>query len=296
MPDWLTALIAALRHEPGLAVPLLMAAGFSLFGFDRFLRLQKRRRLIEDTPTSRIRSAAQGYVELEGYVKAPNEKPLYSPLTHTACVWYRFEVEERNKDDRSTTSWSTVRSGTSTHLFLLDDHTGECVVDPEKALVEPAYKRVWQAGDYRYTEELILPNEHLYALGWLKSYDPMHASPNEWIRDTIVAWKHDPQKRREFDTNRDGQLDADEFEALRKAATNAAMQEFNAEMLARSVQGQTHLLNAGDPSGRPLLLSSHPQRMLAKRLRLHAWLWLGGALILLGGLLYFVVHVLPKNY
>lgn len=39
-----------------------------------------RARLIEDTPTSRIRSAAQGYAELEGRAVALGD-PLYAPLS-----------------------------------------------------------------------------------------------------------------------------------------------------------------------------------------------------------------------
>ena len=52
------------------------------------LRWLKIARLIEDTPTSRIRSAAQGYVELAG-----NGLPLPAtknpaPLTQRPCTWW----------------------------------------------------------------------------------------------------------------------------------------------------------------------------------------------------------------
>ena len=221
--------------------------------------------------------------------------PLFSPLTHTQCVWYRYEVEERDTDGKGNARWSTVRSGTSSHLFLLDDNTGECVIDPDKAVVEPAHKKVWQTGDYRYTEELILPLEQLYALGWLKSYEPMQSSPHDWVRDEVIAWKSDPAKRREFDADGDGELNAAEFAALRAEAERAALAAYQAELHERSLEGQTHMLNAGDPRGRPLLLSTHPQHKLAARLHRQAWLWLAGALAALGLFVYLVTDHIPAT-
>jgi len=295
MGDGFAPLMTAIQANPEIGFFLLFILGFSLFGFERFLRLQARRRLMQDTPTSRIRSAAQGYVELEGYANTSSSAPILSPLTQTQCVWYRFKVEERETDNKGNTRWSTVRSGTSSHLFLLDDHTGECVIDPDKAVVEPAYKRVWTTGDYRYTEELILPFEQFYALGWLKSYEPMQTSPHDWVRDEVIAWKADPAKRRQFDADGNGELNVEEFAALRAEAERAALTAYQNEQHERSLAGQTHMLNAGDPQGRPLLLSTHPQHKLAERLRLSAWAWLAGALAALGLFVYLVTDYIPST-
>jgi len=294
MLEWYVPLMLAIKASPELGFFLLFNVAFSVFGFERFLRLQARRRLMQDTPTSRIRSAAQGYVELEGYASATSS-PLLSPLTNTPCVWYRFKVEERKTNGKGESEWKTVRSGTSTHLFLLDDHTGECVIDPDKAVAEPAHKKVWETGNYRYTEELIHPLEQLYALGWLKSYEPMQSSPHEWIRDEVIAWKSDPAKRRQFDLDGDGELNAAEFAALRAEAERAALAAYHAEMHERSLSGQTHMLNAGDPQGRPLLISTHPQHKLAERLRLSAWGWLAAALAALGLFVYLVTDRIPST-
>lgn len=268
--------------------------GVFIAGFVGFLRLQARRRLMQDTPTSRIRSAAQGYVELEGYAAAAST-PLLSPLTNTECVWYRMQVEERQTNHKGESEWKTIRKGTSSHLFLLDDNTGECIIDPDKAIVEPAHKRVWTRGDYRYTEELIHPMEQLYALGWLKSYDGVQSSPHDWIRDEVIAWKSDPAKRQQFDLDGDGELNTEEFAALRAEAERVALAAYHTEMHERSLAGQTHMLNAGDPQGRPLLISTHPQHKLAARLNLHAWLWLAAALAALGLFVYLVTDYIPST-
>ena len=52
-------------------------AGGAWFAF-RWLHIA---RMIEDTPTSRIRSAAQGYVELAGRCRALGSTPNLAPLT-----------------------------------------------------------------------------------------------------------------------------------------------------------------------------------------------------------------------
>ncbi|MEZ4720285.1 MAG: LemA family protein [Flavobacteriales bacterium] len=46
-----------------------------------FFHYFKRARLIEDTPTSRIRSAAQGYIEIVGAVSSARNKELAAPLS-----------------------------------------------------------------------------------------------------------------------------------------------------------------------------------------------------------------------
>ncbi|HET7395548.1 MAG TPA: hypothetical protein VFK12_03845, partial [Gammaproteobacteria bacterium] len=72
---WITA---------GIAV-LLALAGFA--GFLLFLR---RLRFVEETPQSLIRSAAQGYVELQGACRLMPGAPIIAPLTRQPCVWWSY--------------------------------------------------------------------------------------------------------------------------------------------------------------------------------------------------------------
>ena len=45
-------------------------------------------RIMQDTPTSKIRSVSQGFVELRGKARSIDDKPLRSPGKHQPCVWY----------------------------------------------------------------------------------------------------------------------------------------------------------------------------------------------------------------
>jgi len=52
-------------------------------------------RLIEDTPTSRIRSAAQGYVELAGRCRPLDGTQNLAPLTQRPCVWWSYRIQQK---------------------------------------------------------------------------------------------------------------------------------------------------------------------------------------------------------
>lgn len=75
------------RHMPSIefALWLAVAAGISLFSLRKGHRQFKRARLIEDMPTSKIRSASQGYTELIG-VAENRGVTLSSPLSGSPCV------------------------------------------------------------------------------------------------------------------------------------------------------------------------------------------------------------------
>lgn len=308
MSERMQVLIEGLRQAPELTFAALFLLALFVFGIYRFLSFQARRRLMEDMPTSRIRSASQGYVELEGVARLMDGLPILSPLTQNTCCWYRYKVEKREQSENRS-RWVTVRWGVSPSLFLIEDDTGECVIDPEGGLVDAAWKQVWYGPsanpymlthankklfgqrDYRYTEEIIQPGEYLYALGWFTSFDPAHVSLHERVRDTVVAWKNDPEKRRRFDANGDGKLDIKEFEALRAEARRQA----EVDHRQHTASGQTHLLRR-EPSGqRPLLLSTHDQHTLASRLRRQAWFWLFAALAGLSVCLHLITQVLPSR-
>lgn len=279
-----------------LAFALVLGAG----GVAQFFRHQHRRRVMEDMPTARIRSASQGYVELIGQA-LPSDVPLFSPITRTPCCWYRFKIEKRDRD--SNRNWSVEQQGVSTTQFWLDDDTARCIIDPEGAEVHALTRRTWTGttaqlipgtrevmttgdNDHRYTEQLILPGQTLYALGWFASLSPLQASSHDEVRERIAAWKADPQQRRAFDTNGNGELDMAEFEQLRQQASAAV----EAERRERAAQPQTHVLRRPKDK-RLFLLTTEPHDDLTRTLRWQAWVWLAVGVLGLGyggaGLLRF---------
>lgn len=82
---------------------LLVVGGFGLW----FSSLRRIRRL-RDTPTARIRSAAQGIVELVGRVRPLPGEYLVSPMTGQPAVWWDCAVARRDENASGRRRWSAV--------------------------------------------------------------------------------------------------------------------------------------------------------------------------------------------
>ncbi len=252
----------------------------------------KKARLIENTPTSRIRSAAQGYVELEGHARLLQGPEILSPLSGQRCCWWKYQIEQQEtvvRNGKRTSEWRTIESDISESLFLLVDPTGECVVDPQGASIDPSLRRQWRGssrqpqqipaktpflqlfGDYRYTESLIQIGDPLYALGQFRS-QIAHLEINE-SADTAALlreWKADQAMLlQRFDSNGDGEIDLDEWEAIRKAA----LEQVRADTLERTLDTDIHVLCRA-PDRRPFIVSTHSQAQLTRRHRLWSAFWL----------------------
>ena len=84
-----------LESRSGWLASLATIAAISLFAW---LSALNRLRAVRDTPTSKIASAAQGYVELIGHGEQFGDTQLLSGLRHLPCLWYRYKIERRDSE------------------------------------------------------------------------------------------------------------------------------------------------------------------------------------------------------
>lgn len=114
-------------------------------------RAGRRRRLIENLPTSKTSGVFIGLVELKG--AAESAEPLTSFLAAQTCVQYAWTVQEHWSRTVTTTEtdgkgnprtvtrhesgWTTVADGGEMIPFYLQDDCGVVLVQPEGANVEP---------------------------------------------------------------------------------------------------------------------------------------------------------------
>ena len=305
LASWLSELARQISQgdpvEVGFGVALL-AAGCAYTSW-RTWRNVSHIRLIEDTPTAKIRSAPQGYVELEGVGKLMDGPPIIAKLSGLPCVWFRYQVEELVKSyhkGRTQTRWQVVEKGESTETFWMQDDTGRVVIDPEGADVTPRHKDRWRSGsrlggiarqpagasrlfashvghgNYRLTEERINSGESLYALGLLKSVSSYTSMPtvDEDVREMLKDWKKDqPTMLQRFDLNKDGKIDETEWRLARAQARREAMKN-RQEQVIHSADGLSVLGPTRDGS-RPYILSAFTQAELTKRYKLWAALYAG---------------------
>jgi hypothetical protein len=251
--EWLTGgvhfviLVFAVLADTREVWPYALAA-MAVVSFFAWMASYRRYRQIHDLPTSRIVSAAQGYVELFGRSELISGVPVVSKLTGLPCCWYRYYVERKSSNDK----WVYEDSGVSDEHFLLVDDTGQCVVFPEGAEVLPARKQTWTRDEYRYTEWLMLPRDVLYAVGEFTTIGGAVAEFDESgdVSDLLADWKKQkPQLLQRFDLNRDGTLDLKEWELARlqaKREVRARHQDIRARdgvnVLRRPRDGRLFLL------------------------------------------------------
>jgi hypothetical protein len=257
------------------------AGAISAIGLLAWGAALRRARTISNIATSRIASAAQGYVELQGRTNTTDL--IYSPLSNSPCIWYRYAIYERDSDN----DWKEVEGGTSSATFDLHDGSGVCTVDPDHAEVMGVPETSRVSGDTKHVEHLLHGGRSLYALGEFVTVGGANSvlSLREDVNALLTSWKQNPAElQRRFDLNRDGEIDLKEWELARRLATRTVENEH------RNIRAQpgVHMLRAPQ-DGRLFLLSPLSPQSLRRRYLLwsgfHLAVCLGAAFITLKTLL-----------
>lgn len=132
-----------------LQLPLILGGLFALGCLIVAFRSLRRKRLVDDTPTSRTQGVFIGLVELKG--TAESESPLTSYLAGVRCILYSWQVREhwsrtvtetyRDAQGRTQTrtrtesGWTEVAKGGESAPFYLRDDTGVIRIVPEGASI-----------------------------------------------------------------------------------------------------------------------------------------------------------------
>lgn len=252
-------------------------SAMALISFFAWQSALHRLRMIRDTPTSKVASAAQGYVELVGRGKPFGDTPLISKLRALPCLWYRYKVEHRTSKDK----WETVDSGESVDSFVLRDDSGDCVVDPEHAEIVTKHRDHWTEGDHRYTEWKLIHNDSIYAIGEFRTRSLGTEFDSRAELNALLAdWKRDkPALHARFDLDQDGVLDEKEWMLARQAAKREV------EKQKREAQAQPDIHLIGPPrDGKLFLISNLTPEKLSRRYLFWSWAHLIIFFAALGGI------------
>ncbi len=278
---------------------LAIVAGVAgLWSLGQFFRRLTRDRLIGDTPHIRLRSAAQGYVKVFGQAQPAGEAALAAPLSSRPCVWWQYEIAElQSRSERGSAHWTVVETGSSITPFALRDADTTCLVGPVGAEITASQHDVWY-GDlvwprsppprqkswltqekFRYTERLLLIGDRLAVVGELRS-DSTPTDPSENTAAEILrSWKQDQARLlQRFDSNHDGRIDAEEWEAARRAALLQA----HGNRVNQVIQRETVI--GASSSGEPFVIAPLSETQLLRREKIYAalYLLLGLASVTLG--------------
>src|SRR5882724_12062611 len=114
-----------------LRSPLLWGFAGILAGVFLFFRgfpFLKRKQLIQDIPSSTVRSASLGTVEISGTVVGPYT--LIAPLSESDCFYYHAMARGTSGEEKKASAEILYAP------FFLDDGTGRVLVDPRGAEAE----------------------------------------------------------------------------------------------------------------------------------------------------------------
>ena len=172
-----------LLHFFGVPMPLL-AGVIGVTMFVRGFRVWRERRLIQNTPTARIRSMAMGLVEINGLVES--RSVLSAPFSGHDCAFWQVDISTRTKN-----GWRVVHHNASGHPFFIQDDTGAALVYPQGAecklhagveevcngpFLPPCYAdylkeqslpllTVISVGSMRFRERVLEPGQQVFVLG-----------------------------------------------------------------------------------------------------------------------------------
>lgn len=274
------------------------AACWALYEFSARIR---RDRLIEDTPLVKIRSAAQGYVKVFGRTRAGTDLTA-APLSSRPCVWWSFDVEEKQRNAKGETTWRSINSASSITPFLLADGDGECLVGPVNAEITPTCHDVWYGDEpmpsgpptgsrgflstdhYRYTERLLCAGDQLSVTGELRSNSEIETS-DAASAALLRQWKSDqPALLARFDQNHDGKIDAAEWENARAAAAAESRGHTLSSAIVR-----TSII--GEPThGEPFLIAPMDSTHLVRREKLFAAMFFAVGIVCAGLCAWAIEH------
>jgi hypothetical protein len=125
------SLLALFRYSKDDGTIIAVIGAFAgVYLFYRGFRLLQRKRLILNTPASRIRSASMGLVEINGLAVGPYAMP--SPITGVPCYYFRTMAWQWQQQGKSS-EWVKVADESLHVPFFVDDNTGSVLVDPQGA-------------------------------------------------------------------------------------------------------------------------------------------------------------------
>jgi E3 Ubiquitin ligase len=108
----------------------LLGAAVGIFLFFKGFRMLQYKRLILNTPFSKIRSASMGLVEVSGMPGGP--QTISSAITGQPCFYYRARAWRFTESDKGG-NWAQVIDESLFVPFFLEDSTGRVLVNPQGA-------------------------------------------------------------------------------------------------------------------------------------------------------------------
>jgi E3 ubiquitin ligase len=124
------AISVSSRAEGKIVAWSAIGAAVGVYLFFRGFRMLQFKRLVLNTPLSKVRSASMGLVELSGMAVGPDTIP--AGITGDPCYYYRATAWELEQSG-SSREWKQVASESLFVPFFVQDDTGRMLVNAQGA-------------------------------------------------------------------------------------------------------------------------------------------------------------------
>jgi hypothetical protein len=115
--------------------------------FWRGFIVRRKKKLIENIPTSKVRSVALGLVEVKGQAVTCQAVHV-TPFAEIECVYYAYHVREHRGSGKHS-RWVTIAQEASHTPFYLEDDTGKIRINPDGAQTHLQVDRTYGTGSFR---------------------------------------------------------------------------------------------------------------------------------------------------
>ena len=266
------------------------ACGFLIrYGF----RQLRKKNMVENVPSSPIRSVAMGLSEIQG--RAPAAATLAAPLSETPCHYFRYRVEEERHRSKGGREWVVVDRGESNVPFHVEDPTGRILVNPQGAdiLLKRDYRRIeraegWIGRRKRYSEWRIDPAEFVYVIGTVSKLRDVAAERRARLQEKLRDVKKDPAAVRRFDLDDSGTLDEQEWAGAVAVVKDDLLRE---ELARKAGAPQEDLVVGAGETESTFLISDRDERRIASLL---GWKAFGSVLSGGAGALAMITSILGR--
>ncbi|BCR03308.1 hypothetical protein DESUT3_03770 [Desulfuromonas versatilis] len=265
-------------------LPAALSAGL-FWGAFHYLRLKRQ---VENTPTSKTRSLAMGLVEVHG--RAKRQYALVSPMTQMPCVYYRLRRYRR--DDKK--NWRmTSETDSGAVPFYLEDDTGRVSVNPWGATVRARTRQEGHPGQValvlsrgsggdhseKWVEEIIYEGTSLYVLGFARPRQRQRKTLRERTIEALRDLKLDPKALQKYDSDGDGRISEQEWEAARSRVEEQVLQQSLAQAEETTSAAGATVIGRADSRTLPFVIAeTESEAHLTRNLGLLAMGMFGTAL------------------
>lgn len=300
-----------------------VAAGVGLFfkGFKNF----KLKKLIEDLPTSNIRSLPMGLVEIIG--RAVKTVEMCTPFSNTPCVFFQYVIERLRKTRRGS-YWDAIKRYSSPIPFEVSDDTGSILINPSEAEVEVESMNRYSNDSFnslpanavkfmdmnginytgffgskhtlRLTEYFIRPGGQVYVIGTARhAGDLLEKSPEYsssidrkryMLAETLKNLKSSPILLKKYDSNKDGKIDSVEWDKARDDVARWVDYKMTDDSLKRMKDIK---LEIGKGKHHPLLICDRDEWEICSKLTWKSSGYIFGGALLTIACIVFLIFYLP---